>query len=74
MWCTYAMGYESATKKNKIKPLAAMWRDLETVLRRRKPDKDTYHVISLTWDELNFVINIYTLLLLLSRIRLCAMP
>ena len=74
------MEYYSAIKKNKILPSAAMWMDLETILvsEVNQTEKDKYHVISLTWDKLKFVINIYMLLLLLlshlSHVRLCAMP
>ena len=74
------MEYYSAIKKNKIMPSAAMWMDLETILVSEvsQTKKDKYHVISLTWDKLKFVINIYMLLLLLlshlSHVRLCAMP
>ena len=74
------MEYYSAIKKNKIMPSAAMWMDLETILvsEVNQTEKDKYHVISLTWDKLKFVINIYMLLLLLlshlSHVRLCAMP
>ena len=74
------MEYYSAIKKNKIIPSAAMWMDLETILvsEVNQTEKDKYHVISLTWDKLKFVINIYMLLLLLlshlSHVRLCAMP
>ena len=58
------MEYYSVIKKNKIKPCGAMRVDAETVLLSEvsQTEKDKYHVISLTWDELKFVINIYMLL------------
>ena len=60
------MEYYSAMKKNKIMPSAAVWMDLEAVLLREVArQRDEYHVVSLTWDKLKFVIHIYMLLLLL---------
>ena len=33
MWCTYTMEYYSAIKKNEIMPSAAIWMDLEIIVR-----------------------------------------
>ena len=39
--------YYSAIKKNEIMPFAATWMDLEIFILS-KPEKDKYHIISLT--------------------------
>ena len=43
------MGYHSATKMNKIMPLAATWMDLEIVVLSKvsQTQKDKYHMILL---------------------------
>ena len=49
MWYIDTMEYYSAIKKNKIKPFAATWMELENLILREmsKNDKDQYHMISL---------------------------
>ena len=45
----YTMEYSSAIKKNKLKPFAATWMPLETLILSEisQKEKDKYHVISL---------------------------
>jgi len=45
----YTMEYYSAIKKNNIMPLAATWKELETLLLNEvsQNEKDKYHMISL---------------------------
>ena len=49
MWYIYMMEYYSAIKKNKIRPFAATWMELETLILSKvsQKDKDEYHRISL---------------------------
>ena len=44
----YTMEYYSAIKKNDIKPFAATWMELETLILSEvsQKDKDKYHMIS----------------------------
>ena len=48
-WYIYTMEYYSAIKKNKIKPFAATWMELETLILSEvnQKEKDKYHRISL---------------------------
>ena len=41
-----------AIKKNKIRPFAATWMDLELIRLRQvsQTEKDKYHMLSLTWE------------------------
>ena len=41
------MEYYSARKKDKIKPFAATWMELETLILSEISQKDKYHMISL---------------------------
>ena len=49
MWYIYIMQYNSATKKNEIIPLAAIWMDLETIILSEVSltVKDEHNMISL---------------------------
>ena len=49
MWYMYTMEYYSAIKKNEIRPFAATWVELETVILSEvsQKEKDKYHMISL---------------------------
>ena len=43
VWYTYTVEYYSAIKKNKVKPFAVTWKDLEvSILREVKSDKERY--------------------------------
>ena len=48
IWYLYTIEYYSTIKKNKIMPFAAMWMELETLLRSEvsQKEKDKYHMIS----------------------------
>ena len=50
----YTMEYYSAIKKNKIKPFAAMWVDLEivTLSEVSQTEKEKYHITSLIYEIL----------------------
>ena len=50
MWYIYTIEYYSATKKNKIMPIAAIWIKLKILLLSEisQKEKDKYHMISLT--------------------------
>ena len=45
MWYLHTMEYYSAIKKNKIRPLAATWMELETLILSEvsQKEKDKYH-------------------------------
>ena len=45
----YTMEYDSAIKKNKIMPFAAIWMERETLILSEvsQKEKDIYHMISL---------------------------
>ena len=47
MWYTYTREYNSAIKKNKIMPFAAIWMELETLILSEisQKEKDKYHII-----------------------------
>ena len=55
MWCVYiyiythTMEYYSSIRKNKIMPLSATWKELETLILSEvsQKEKDKYHMISL---------------------------
>ena len=49
MWYIYTTQYYSAIKKNKIKPSAAMWMELEILILTEvsQKEKNKYHIISL---------------------------
>ena len=49
MWYIYRIEYYSAIKKNKIRPFAATWMELETLILSEvsQKEKDKYHMISL---------------------------
>jgi len=49
MWYIYTMEYYSARKKDKIKPFAATWMELETLILSEvsQKEKDKCHMISL---------------------------
>ena len=52
MWQINTMDYCMAIKKNKIRPFAATWMDLELIRLRQvsQTEKDKYHMLSLTWE------------------------
>ena len=49
MWYIHTMEYYSAIKKNKIIPVAATWKELETLIvsEVRQKEKHKYHMIAL---------------------------
>ena len=53
MWYIYTMEYYSVIKNNEIKPFAATWVDLETIILSEISQKDKYHMISLMCGILN---------------------
>ena len=46
MWFIYTMEYYLAVRKNEIRPFAAMWMELEGVMRSEinQAEKDRYHM------------------------------
>ena len=63
MWFIYAMETYSAIKKNDILPFVATWTDLENIILSEvsQPDKDKYHMISLTCRIFKIIqMNLYT--------------
>ena len=49
MWYICTVEYNSAMKKSKIMPFAAIWMDLEIIILKEVSltEKDKYHVLSL---------------------------
>ena len=49
MWCIYTMGSYSAIKKNEIRPFAATWMDLESLILSEvsQIEMEKYHMTSL---------------------------
>ena len=49
MWYIYTMEYYSVIKKNEIRPFAATWMDLQSVILSEvsQTEKEKYHVTSL---------------------------
>ena len=49
MWCISTMEYYSAIRKNEVMPFAAIWMDLEIIIRSEvsQTEKDKYYMILL---------------------------
>ena len=45
MWCIYTMKYYSSIKRNKIRSLAEMWMDQESVRQREETQKEKTDII-----------------------------
>ena len=51
-WYTYTMEYYSAIKKNEIRPFAATWMNLESIILSEvsQTEKEKYHDIPFMWN------------------------
>ena len=47
MWYIHTMKYYTVLKKDKIRPFAAIWMELETLILSEMSQNDKYHMISL---------------------------
>ena len=50
MWYTHTVEYYSSIKKNKVKPFAATWIQLEILILSEVRKRKTYYMISLIYE------------------------